>query len=355
MKKAILFEKLPNKLVQCLACSWYCKITKGRTGVCGVRQNINGDLYLLVYGRPTGGLALDPVEKKPLYHFLPCTETLSFGTYGCNFGCTFCLNWQYSQLPRLMKEKITDKENAILELKKNIEDQPHWLPERIVNYAVKNHIPSISYTYNEPAVFFEYAYETAKLAHQKGIKNIFVSNGYESKEAFELIRAYLDAANIDIKSFSEQFYLRICKAKLKPVLETIERMVKEGIWVEITTTLITDLNDNEKELSEMANFLKKLDPAIPWHLNTFRPDYKMLDRPATDYTILEKAYAIGKEAGLLYVYAYSTEVADEKDSTFCPKCGELLIERHWCQTITKNFKRGKCGKCGEKIKGVWGK
>ena len=353
MKKAILFKKLTNNQVQCLACSWYCKISQGKTGVCGVRQNIAGDLYLLVYGRPTSGLALDPIEKKPLYHFLPGTESLSFGTYGCNFGCIFCLNWQYSQLPKLLKEKIKDQEKSTTELKNIIKDQPFWSPEKIVNYAVVNNIPSISYTYNEPAIFFEYACETAKLAHKKGIKNIFVSNGYESKEAFELIKPYLDAANIDIKSFSEKFYRDICKAKLKPVLETVERMVKGGIWVEITTTLITDLNTDEKELREMAGFLKKLDPAIPWHLNTFRPDYKMIDRPTTDYTVLEKAYTIGKEMGLSYVYAYSTEVADEKDRTFCLKCGELLIERRWCQVVIKNFKNGRCGKCKTKIEGVW--
>lgn len=351
VKKTNLFKKLPRKVVCCTACSWYCKIAPSQTGVCGVRANINGDLMLLTYGKTTG-IAVDPIEKKPFYHFLPSSSALSFGTYGCDFGCIFCQNWFQSQSPKTIKQGV--KKNSLLAIEKFIDSSSESAtPSEIVNLAIKNNCISIAYTYNEPAVFVEYAFDTMKIAKKKGLKNLFVSNGYESKETFNLINKYLDAINIDIKGATEEFYLKYCKAKLAPVLENIKRVHDSGIWVELTTLLIDKVNDSEKDLRWIAKFIKNIDPSIPWHLSAMHPDYKMTEAKFTPYSTLEKAWKIGKEEGLKYVYAYTTERTTDKDSTFCPKCKSLLIERHFMTTQIHNLENGKCNVCGEKIEGVW--
>lgn len=341
MKQAVLYKKSGKNRVQCLACNWYCKIEESRTGVCGIRENIKGKLFLLTYGKPFNGLAVDPIEKKPLYHFLPGSEILSFGTIGCNFACEFCQNWEMSQYPRINKE-----------IKKEIDKTETWMPERIVEYAANQKIPSIAYTYNEPAIFFEYAYDTAKLAHKNGIKNIFVSNGYESEEALIKIYKYIDAINIDLKSFSEVFYTKMCKAKLKPVLENIRRCRQLGIWTEVTTLIIPTLNDSGEELKKCADFLVSVSDAIPWHLSAFHPDYKVNNLPRTPINTLLKAYEIGKKAGLKYIYIGNV-VDKKRTTTYCYKCSEPLITREWNNITVLNLTKGKCQKCNFPIEGVW--
>lgn len=351
MKKATLFEKLKNNIVRCTACAHYCQIMPGRTGICGVRLNKAGELYLLVYGKAAAA-NLDPIEKKPLFHFLPGTEIFSIGTVGCNFGCDFCQNWDLSQSSKIAQQKIKDSKERILQLGKLVEYGQNLPPQKIVEYCVKNSIPSIAYTYNEPVIFFEYIYDTAKLAHEKGIKNVFVSNGYESKEAMEMIHPYLDAINIDLKSFNEKFYQKTCKAHLEPVLENIKRVIKMKIWLEVTTLVVPDENDTDQELRSIAKFIADVNKGIPWHVTAFHPQYKMDDKPSTTPESLQRAYAIGKKAGLKYIY--TGNVFDlEHQSTYCPKCGQLLIGRDWHTITESRIKDDKCPNCNTKIEGVW--
>ena len=351
MKKATLYEKLKNKRVKCLACAHYCQIMPGRTGICGVRLNKDGELYLLVYGK-AAAVNVDPIEKKPLFHFLPGTEIFSIGTVGCNFGCDFCQNWDLSQSSKIVQQKIKDPKEKILKLGKLVEYGQDLPPEKIVKYCLERKIPSLAYTYNEPVIFFEYIYDTAKLAHAQGIKNVFVSNGYESQEAMQEIHPYLDAINIDLKSFSERFYQKTCKAHLEPVLKNIKRAYEMKIWLEVTTLVVPGENDSNKELESIAKFIAGVSKGIPWHVTAFHPEYKMNDKPATPAESLQKAYKIGKKAGLKYIY--TGNVFDlEHQSTYCPKCGQLLIGRDWHTITESNIVNSKCPKCGMKIEGVW--
>jgi pyruvate formate lyase activating enzyme len=347
VKKATMFKQLKDKTVKCLACSHYCIIPEGQVGLCGIRKNIKGNLYLLVYGK-AAAVNIDPIEKKPLYHFLPGSRIFSFGTLGCDFGCLFCQNYDISQPTREIR--FEPNRNEMME--ELLESSHDLSPKQIVDYTTKNKIPSIAYTYNEPAVFFEYAYDTCKLAKKKGIKNVFVSNGYESQESIKKIKKCLDAANIDLKSFSEEFYSKICKARLEPVLKNIELFHSLGIWLEITTLIIPTKNDSEKELKQIAEFISSIDNSIPWHVTAFHPDYKMLDVPPTPLSTLLKAYKIGKQAGLKYVYVGNVS-AGKYENTFCPKCDSLVIERHGFFSVKNNLENGKCKKCGYEIEGVW--
>ena len=354
MKQAKLYKPLKNQTVQCQACRWYCAIPKGHFGICGVRQNIEGKLYLLVYGKAVGP-HLDPIEKKPLYHFLPGTTALSFGTVGCSFGCLFCQNYFQSQPPREIRYTplpLSEKNRRIHQVINQLSQD--LSPSDLVNLALKTNAQSIAYTYNEPTIFIEYAYDTAKLAKKHDIKNVFVSNGFESKESLELIAPYLDAINIDLKSFNPDFYKKIVKGRLDYVLDNIKQVYKKGIHLEITTLIIPKHNDSQKELTQIAQFIKNLDPNIPWHITAFHPDYKMLDIPPTPIKTLLKAYDIGKKVGLHYVYIGN--VYDPKhSSTYCPKCNALLIQRNGWESdfINLNPKTGKCLKCGFKINGIW--
>ena len=351
MHEAILYKKLDNSKVQCIACSHKCIIIQDNTGICGVRQNKNGKLYLLVYGKAVSA-NIDPIEKKPLFNFLPSTRIFSLGTVGCNFGCDFCQNWDISQITKGLKNKLS-KENKLEDMDIEISKFGYELPpEKIVELCIEKNIPSIAYTYNEPTVFFEYAYDTAKLAHKKGIKNVFVTNGYETEEVLQLIKPYLDAMNIDLKSFNDDFYKKICKASLQPVLDTIKLAHKLGIWIEITTLIIPNKNDSDEELNKTANFISSIGKNIPWHVTAFHPDYKMTDLPSASYGILNKAYNIGKKAGLNYVYVGNI-VDDEHSSTYCPNCSSLLIKRRGYFISIENLEKGKCRKCNEKIAGVW--
>ncbi len=351
MHEAMLYEKVKDKTVRCTACRQFCVIADGLAGLCGVRLNRDGRLYLLVYGK-TASAGIDPVEKKPLFHFLPGTPIFSIGTVGCNFGCTFCQNWTISQATRELRLRLMkEKKPELMEAK--VDELGYALsPQAIVESCVEKRIRSIAYTYNEPAVFFEYAYDTSKLAHEKGIKNVFVSNGYESEEALRTIRPYLEAMNIDLKSFSDDFYRKICQARLNPVLETIRLAHKLGIWIELTTLIIPGKNDSDDELRQIAGFIAGLDKDVPWHLSAFYPCYKMTDVPSTDRSALEKAYAIGREAGLRYVYVGNV-IDTERSSTCCPECGALLIRRVGFSADVEQLRDSRCTKCGMKIPGVW--
>ena len=292
----VLYECQINNVIKCLACSHYCQIPDGKTGICGVRQNVDRELKLLVYGRPCT-VAVDPIEKKPLYHFLPGTKILSLGTFGCNLGCSFCQNWEISQVSQ--KSRVKSQKLSFTELVNKLE---YWEPERIVEYAIKNKIPSIAYTYNEPTIWTEYAMDIAKLAKEKGIKNVYVSNGYMSRETCDYIVPYLDAINIDLKSFSETFYQKICHAKLQPVLDSIKYFYKHKVWLEITTLVIPNENDSDKELKQIVEFIANLSRDIPWHISAFHADYQMMDKKSTEIKVLLKANEIGRKAGLKCIY-----------------------------------------------------
>jgi len=285
-KHAMLYEQKQDKKVSCLLCSHQCILSDSKFGICGVRQNIDGKLYTHVYGK-TIAAHIDPIEKKPLYHFLPGTKTYSIATPGCNLKCNFCQNWQISQY-RLNQGFDYD----------GIE----MPPEKIVDAAKLNNCSSISYTYTEPTIFFEYAYDTAKLAKKENIKNIFVTNGFMTKQTIETIAPYLDAANVDLKSFREAFYKNICGARLKPILESIKNMYEDDIWIEITTLVVTGQNDSEEEFSDIAKFIADLSIDIPWHISRFHPDYQFTDAVPTPIKTLKMAEQIGKNYNLKNIH-----------------------------------------------------
>ncbi|MFH1583915.1 MAG: AmmeMemoRadiSam system radical SAM enzyme [Actinomycetota bacterium] len=335
MKEAMLYEKVGNKKVQCNLCAHRCKINEGKKGICLVRENRDGILYTLVYGR-TISQAIDPIEKKPLFNFYPGTTAYSIATVGCNFKCQFCQNWEISQMVR-DKHLIMGNEAS---------------PESIVENAKRYGSKSIAYTYTEPTIFFEYAYDTAKLAHEADIKNVFVTNGYMTEEALKEINPYLDAANVDLKSFSDDFYRKLCGARLQPVLDALKLMKKLGIWVEVTTLIIPSLNDSADELGKIAKFIvNELDDDTPWHISRFYPSYNLKDKPPTPIDTIHKAREIGLNEGLKYVY--EGNVPDSKgESTYCPNCKNLVIKRWGYQITKKDIKDGICQHCSFKIDGV---
>jgi pyruvate formate lyase activating enzyme len=330
MKEAYLYKKLPNKKVQCQNCAHYCVIEQGKRGICGARENKDGQLYSLVYGKAVV-INVDPIEKKPFFHFLPGSHSLSIATVGCNFICANCQNYSISQGFKDAKE-IPGEDIS---------------PEKIVKMAIENNLPSISYTYVEPTIFLEYALDTMKIAKKAGLKNAWVTNGFMSEEALDLIAPYLDAANVDLKGFTEEFYQKVCGARLQPVLETLKRMKRKGIWVEVTTLVIPTLNDDEKTFKSIANFIKKESgKETPWHITQFcgAISWQLKNLQDTPVETLEKAYQIGKKAGLKYVYTGNVPGLLSED-TFCPKCGALCIDRT-NYIIHRHDKSGKCPKCG---------
>ncbi len=332
-----LVQKLDNGYLRCRACERRCVIPPGKTGVCGVRKNVDGKLDLIVYGKPAA-LGIDPIEKKPLFHFLPNTAAYSIGTYGCNLMCQFCQNWELSQAYR---ERLDTSFHY---------DLP---PKRVVSEALGWGCKSVAYTYNEPIIFYEYMRDTARLAKKAGLKNLLISSGYETKEAWKHLSQFIDAANIDLKFFDDKKYARYSKIHLEPVLESIKEAKKRGIWVEVTTLIIPGLNDSEEELRATAQFLASVDKDIPWHVTAFHPAYKMMDKPITPVETLLKAREIGKEEGLNFVYVGN--VLTPYESTYCPKCGTLLIKREGfvVKNLNLDVKTGTCRKCRAKIKGVW--
>lgn len=336
MRQALFYEKLKDKKIKCNLCNHFCLITDGRRGLCGVRENKDGQLDTLVYGKVIAS-HVDPIEKKPLFHFLPGTESYSIATVGCNFRCSFCQNADVSQ---------ASKEGYFFQ-KKEIPGED-ITPEKIVREAIHNNCPSISYTYTEPTIFAEFALDTMKLARKEGLKNVWVSNGYTSQEALKVIVPYLDAVNIDLKFFRDDLYLRICGAHLDPVLETLKFYKKHKVWLEITTLLIPGQNDDEEQLADIAEFIaKELDEETPWHLSRFFPMYQMTGVSPTPEETIYRAREIGKKAGLKYIYGGNLP-GDAMENTFCPKCNELVIRRHGYSIERLDAKR-KCPKCREKI------
>ncbi|MCD6434262.1 MAG: AmmeMemoRadiSam system radical SAM enzyme [Candidatus Diapherotrites archaeon] len=333
LKEAQLYKKLRDKRVQCLACSRYCIIENNSLGFCRVRKNIDGKLYSLVYGRPVA-IAIDPIEKKPLYHFKPATSCTSISTLGCNFACLHCQNWNISQ-------EFTEQQ--IFEL-------PYKAPEEIISFTVENNLPGISYTYTEPTIFFEYALDIMRIAKKKKLYNVWVSNGYMSKELRSLIAKDLDAINIDIKG-SDKFYKEVCgNASLKPVLENIEFFYRKGIFVELTYLVVPHYNDKAKDIKQAVEFIASIDKEIPLHITRFFPHYKLNYIEPTPITALNKAKEIAKNAGLKYVYLGN--IAAEQD-TYCANCNALLIERNLFEVKFVNLnKNGKCKKCGYKLNAV---
>ena len=335
--KAYLYETRENNAVRCQLCHHRCMIKDGRRGLCAVRENRSGTLHTLVYGKVIAG-HVDPIEKKPLYHFLPGTQSYSIATVGCNFRCRFCQNADIAQMPN-------DREGMIL--------GNDVAPERVVEDALQSGSRSISYTYTEPTVFFEFAYDTAKLAHDSDLKNVFVTNGYMSSEAIKMIAHYLDAANVDLKAFNDDYYREQCGARLQPVLDNLKQMVSLGIFVEVTTLMVPGLNDNPDELKQLAGFIsEELNPATPWHISRFHPTYRLTDRGPTPVKTLAMARDIGQSAGLQFVYTGNVP-GDSGENTFCPGCGEMIIERWGFRLGNVRVKDGACSLCGQSIAGVW--
>ncbi len=336
MQEARLYEKLADHKVHCHLCAHECQIDPGKRGICQVRENRDGTLFTLVYGRLIAE-NIDPIEKKPLFHFLPGSRSYSIATIGCNFQCLHCQNYDISQYPRFHQGKITGEPRT---------------PQDIVRGALHNRAATISYTYTEPTIFFEFAEDTARLAKEQGIRNVFVSNGFMTKTSATSLASFIDADNIDLKSFRDAHYRKICKAKLQPVLDTIALLKKAGVWVEVTTLIIPGLNDSDEELRDIARFLLSVHPGIPWHVSAFYPTYQMLDRPRTPASTLLRARDIGLQEGLRYVYTGNIPGQGGED-THCYACGALLIERIGYTIRRHNLLEGKCPQCQAVIDGVW--
>lgn len=336
IREAMLYDREEGKKVHCRLCSHRCRISEDRFGFCGVRQNRDGTLYTHVYGEVVAA-NIDPVEKKPLYHFLPGSTSFSIATMGCNFRCDFCQNWTISQAPGPDKEVIRGVALS---------------PEEIVKTALKQGCRSISYTYTEPTIFFEYAYDTARLAKDKGLFNIFVSNGYMTEDALNAIHPFLDACNIDLKSFRDEFYRKTCKARLKPVLESIERIGGSDIWIEVTTLVVPGLNDSREELTDIASFIAGVDPGIPWHISRFFPAYHASRTTATPEEKLKEARDIGISQGLRHVYLGN--VPGESGDIVCPHCSKVVVKRpHGRALAEMHMDEGRCAYCGHVVGGIF--
>ncbi len=335
LKEAMFYEKLEESTVSCHLCPHHCKINESKRGICGVRENKDGVLYSLVYGKMVSR-AIDPIEKKPLFHFYPGSTSFSIATVGCNFRCKNCQNFDISQMPK-DKKRIVGEDIS---------------PPEIVAAAKHYNCRSISYTYTEPTIYFEYAYDIAKLAHEAGIYNVFVSNGYTTEEAIRALAPYLDAINVDLKGLSEELYHKNCGGHLQPVLDAIKLYKSLGVWVEVTTLVIPTLNDSEEDFRGIAEFIKSVGVDIPWHISQFYPTYKLTDLPPTPVTTLHEARDIGLEVGLRYVYEGNVPSAGG-ENTCCYNCGTLLIRRYGFQILENNMRDSKCPNCGVLIDGVF--
>jgi pyruvate formate lyase activating enzyme len=336
MQEALFYEYFKEKTIKCTLCPHLCLIQDGKFGACAIRKNIDGKLYTLVYGKAIS-YAIDPIEKKPLFHLYPGSRIFSYATAGCNFKCSFCQNWEISQVSKGKEGQIVGETLT---------------PEQIVDIAIKTGCNSIAMTYNEPSIQYEYAFDVCKEAKKKGLYTVFVSNGYICKEPIDKIARYLDAINIDLKSFDDDFYKKVCGARLQPVLDSIKYYHKKKIWIEITTLIIPDENDSEDELQQIADFIASIDKNIPWHISRFHPDYKMQDKKITSEKMLHMAYGIGKNAGLKHVYVGNLP-GDKYENTYCHKCGKLLIERHGFEVLKNEIRNNKCRSCDTKIQGFF--
>lgn len=332
---SLLAESLPDGSVRCGVCAHRCLVRQGRTGICGVRQNRGGTLACLAYGK-IAAADLDPIEKKPLFHVDPGSAAYSLATSGCPFHCRFCQNWELAQGPRLGIR---------------IPHRP-MPPEQVVAEALRAGARSIAYTYVEPTVFLEYALDTGRLARAAGLRNLFITDGYATPEANQLLAGMLDAANVDLKSFNDAFYRHLCGARLAPVLDSIVALHRAGIWLELTTLVIPGRNDSDAELRALTRWIvENVGPTTPWHVSRFFPAHRMLDVPPTPPATLERAAAIGREAGLQYVYVGNAPELGLED-TRCTGCGALLIERAGYRTHSRLTDAGGCPACGRLLEGL---
>ena len=329
LREAMLYRKGEEGVCECLLCCHRCRIAPGKRGICRVRENRNGTLVSLVYGKLVTA-HVDPIEKKPLYHFQPGTLSMSIATVGCNFHCDYCQNWQISQAA---ESGIRGEFSS---------------PEDLVGAAKARNCPSISYTYTEPTIFFEYAFDCANLARAEGMRNCFVTNGYQTPETIEKMAGVIDAANVDLKAFNDDFYRRRCKARLAPVLEAIRLMHAAGIHVEVTTLLIPGYNDDENELKGLAEYLAGVSRDIPWHVSRYHPDYRFDGARATPAERILRALKIGEEAGLRYLYAGNMP-GGEYENTRCPHCGATVIERAGFSASVVGLDGDACAACGKKL------
>ncbi len=336
MKEAMFYRQIEDNKVLCELCPHFCTLKENQIGICSVRKNVSGKLYSLVYGKAVT-VHVDPIEKKPLFHVAPGSQSFSMSTVGCNLHCKFCQNHDISQVKNV---------DAMTRFSRELN------PDELVKMAKQNTCLSIAYTYTEPTIYFEYAYDTAKIAHEQGLFNVFVTNGYINPDPLEFIHEYLDAANVDLKSFNDNFYRKLVSAKLTPVLETLKLMKKLNIFVEVTTLVIPNENDSEQELTAIASFIKnELGPETPWHISRFYPQYQLTDHSQTPISTLNKAREIGLDQGLRYVYLGNVP-GTESENTYCYNCGKLLIERYGYQIIENNIQTGNCKFCGVKIDGL---
>ena len=330
-----MWEPADGGKTQCGLCNWRCLIDDGKSGRCAVRRNVGGTLYSMNYHKVCSANP-DPIEKKPLFHFQPGSRSFSIAAMGCNFRCEFCQNWQVSQ--------------AAIDTG-HISGQP--IPaERIVDAAVRDGCASIAYTYTEPTIFMELCNDCGRLGKERGLANVFVSNGFMTVEAIDFAADWLNGINVDLKAFTEDYYKRLCKGRLQPVLDTIGYIANQtDIWLEITTLLVPGGNDSDDELKQLADFIVNSAGAdVPWHISRFHPQYKYLDSAATPVDSLERAYEIGKSAGLRYVYLGNVPGA-KSESTFCYNCGRMLIERIGYRIAANSIKESKCPDCGSQIAG----
>ena len=327
VREAMLYRRSEDSYVECFLCAHRCRIAPGKRGICAVRENRDGTLCTLVYGLLVAA-NVDPIEKKPLYHVQPGTRSYSIATPGCNFKCVFCQNADISQL--IDPESIPGRTLS---------------PETVVQEAVKQRCASVAYTYTEPTIFFEFAHDTARLAHERGLKNVFVTNGYQTPETIDKMAGLIDAANVDLKAFSDEFYRRECKARLQPVLEAIRLMHERNIFIEVTTLLIPGDNDSDAEVRQIAEFLAAISPDIPWHVSAFHPAFKKTDRPRTSPRTIYRALEIGRDAGLRFLYAGNVPGSGYED-TVCPQCGEVVVKRMGYVIRSVHLKGSACEHCG---------
>jgi len=330
IKEAKYYKTLNNEEVVCTLCPRVCKLKPGELGFCRVRKNMGGKLYTLAYGRPVA-VHVDPIEKKPLYHFFPGSRILSIGTFGCNLGCLFCQNYDIARA----------------EYRANF--SRYLKPEEIIEASVNYNSIGIAYTYNEPTVFAEYVEDISSLAREKGLKNVMVTNGFISKKVLKEVYRYIDAANVDLKSMSSEFYRRYCLGELNPVLDAIIELKSMGIWVEITNLLIPGLNDGHKDIDKLVSWIiNSIGDRVPLHFSAFYPCYQMLDRPRTSKSVLDMAREIALSKGMKYVYEGNVFTTEE-GNTYCPSCGALLVERSYFDVVRLNVKDGRCLKCGNDV------
>jgi pyruvate formate lyase activating enzyme len=358
LHEARFYDKLSDERVKCTLCPHDCVISDGGRGACGVRYNDRGTLYTLVYDKVVSR-EINPIEKKPFFHFCPGSYAYSIATVGCNLRCAFCQNWQISQWPKDHLPKHIDIGDEpppepvcpqLVDLDRAIPGEPAT-PEALVEAAIKTGCRSMSYTFIEPTIFYELAFDTAVLARERGLKNNFVTNGFIGQAALRELATVLDAANIDLKFFKEETYRRISRARLQPILDAIRLYHELGVWIEVTTLVIPGINDSDDELTSIAEFVRSVGPEVPWHVSAFFPAYKMTETPSTTVATLRRARDIGLAAGLRYVYEGNVP-GEGGENTICYKCKTLLVERYGFFVRSNRIHEGRCPECGTQVDGI---